>query len=108
MTRSAIIEIDSTNIKRSTVPMNIFDAADGLRPSALIVANPRIAITADGPVTTVNIMTSMINVFICPVYMINLMISIAYNYETCPHSSNSTMATQSFLKNFTIPFLIAT
>ena len=42
--------------------MNIFEAADGFLPSALIVAYPRIAMTADGPVTTINMISKIISV----------------------------------------------
>ncbi len=59
-----MIEMDSTNTRSKTVPMNILEAADGFRPRALIVAKPKIAITAEGPVTTVNIIVNIISVFI--------------------------------------------
>lgn len=69
--------------------MNIFDAAEGFRPKACIVAYPSMPITIDDPTTTTSIIRSIISVFMTLLYC-------------------STMITHSFLKNLTMPFLIDT
>ena len=52
----------STKMSMTTMPMNIFDAAEGLRASALMTARPKTAITTDGPMTATNIIPTIIKV----------------------------------------------
>ncbi len=58
------MDIACTKTNRSIVPIKIFEAEDGFLPRAFIVAYPRTATTADGPRTTIPIVTNMIQTFI--------------------------------------------
>ena len=43
----------------TTMPIKIFDAADGLRLSALMTAYPKTAITMDGPKTAISMIETI-------------------------------------------------
>ena len=54
-----MIDITSTKISMITMPIKIFDAADGLRLRALMTAYPKTAITIDGPRTEINMIETI-------------------------------------------------
>ena len=62
MIRIDTIDIASTKTNMIAMPKKIFDAADGLRLSALITAEPRTDMTTDGPITAMNMTMRMMNV----------------------------------------------
>jgi hypothetical protein len=55
----AMIEMASTKISITTIPIKIFDAAEGLRLKALMTEYPKTAMTIDGPKTAINMIETI-------------------------------------------------
>lgn len=60
-----MMAIDIAKINAIIIACRIFGAADGLRPSARILAYPIAAMTAEGPRIVITITRNMMNVRKC-------------------------------------------
>lgn len=58
----AMIEIASTKMSMTIMPIKIFEAAEGLRLNALMTEYPKTAMTIDGPKTEINMIEMIRNV----------------------------------------------